>query len=135
MEDTSPDYILIIILIIYISILLFRCFVQYALRNENDNNPEIVERIPERQQELQGILRRNINVIILTNDNDMDIMYEEDDIENKILKCPICQDILNDHIIKTECNHRYHKPCLLSWIGSGQRQCLKCPMCLQSLSL
>lgn len=84
-------------------------------------------------------IESNVHIIILTNDNnnELEISEEnEDDIENQIPKCPICQDVLNINIVKTECGHKYHKSCLITWISSlNQRQHLKCPVCVQSLSL
>lgn len=138
----ESDSVLILILVIYISCLLFKCVVSQIrqdIRREegNDERQNIVQILNNRGRELRRIVRENINVVILTNDNNyMNITEQDDsDIENQLDKCSICHNILDEHVIKTECNHRYHKGCLLSWISSGQRRSLKCPVCVQSLSL
>ena len=60
---------------------------------------------------------------------------EKKEKESDIVTCSICHDIMESNTVKTECGHKYHKSCLISWIGSGQRRRLKCPICIQSLSL
>lgn len=74
----------------------------------------------------------NSNIIILTNiDNQI-----SNDLEQILLnECPICYEIMDTNIIKTTCNHIYHNHCLITWINSDQQQNLKCPLCLQNLTL
>ena len=38
-----------------------------------------------------------------------------------------------DKIIKTDCNHYYHKSCLINWINSDNELRLNCPLCLGEL--
>jgi len=38
-----------------------------------------------------------------------------------------------DKIIKTHCNHYYHKMCLMEWINSDNINCFECPLCLTTL--
>lgn len=127
------DTFLIFIVVIYTCVLILRCAAsQLPRRNDAIQEIQPINQI----NEIRRIIRKSINVIILTNDNQMEIGNEDDsDIENQIGKCSICHGILDHLVVKTECNHRYHKACLLNWIGSGQRRSLKCPLCVQSLSL
>lgn len=121
-----------ICIILYISIMALRVL---FMRFCTTNRTRVIFRNDENGNEIQ--VDRNIHIIILTNheNSDMDIVDIENQDEELIDKCPICYDLLNNNIIKTECNHKFHKPCLLTWIGSGQRNCLKCPICIQNLSL
>ena len=47
--------------------------------------------------------------------------------------CPIC---LGDMIecIKTECNHKFHQDCLMTWIRTGNNR-YKCPLCVTDMSI
>lgn len=136
-KDTS--YVLNIILFIYIFVLLARCFIYYYICpqtiQEINNNNEL--QLQEAQPLSHRRRYRGINVVILTEhqNNQMVIGDDTRDIENQLDKCSICHDLLDKHIIKTECNHKYHKYCLLNWIGAMRNQSLKCPLCMQSLSL
>jgi hypothetical protein len=115
--------IIIIMIIRYIVLRYFTTQTTVIIRNFNEDRELLFN-------------DNNIHIIILTNiNNELNIMNEEDDVENQLSKCPICQDVLENNSIITECNHMYHKSCLISWISSNQRQRLKCPVCIQSLSL
>lgn len=115
--------IIIIMIIRYIVLRYFTTQTTVIIRNFNEDHELLFN-------------DNNIHIIILTNiNNELNIMNEEDDVENQLSKCPICQDVLENNSIITECNHMYHKSCLISWISSNQRQRLKCPVCIQSLSL
>lgn len=76
----------------------------------------------------------NRHIIILTNRDNEIVVANDIEVQQPLIEeCPICHDILEINVIKTECNHVYHKSCLISWINTGQIQSLKCPLCLQSL--
>ena len=64
----------------------------------------------------------NPQVIIMTN------------IEDTGDDCPICKEKMEENIIKTDCNHIFHKDCIKSWISCNQSQRYKCPICMQNLS-
>ncbi len=69
--------------------------------------------------EQYGMNRNNNHIIIFTNLN------PQEDI------CPICRDQMIIEVISTECNHKFHKDCLTSWIRASRR--CQCPMCNQNL--
>lgn len=58
--------------------------------------------------------------------------------ENDNKNCVICLSELNDiesqsEVIKTKCNHYYHKQCIKDWIDSDNELHLNCPLCLNNL--
>ena len=71
--------------------------------------------------ESQNFLNRH-HIIIFTN------------VENSEDDCPICCEKLLENIIKTECNHIFHKECLMHWINSSQTQRYNCPICVSNLT-
>jgi hypothetical protein len=74
------------------------------------------------------------------NDDNIEIITHtlKDDIINKInnlnyinqsLECNICLD--NNNIIKLDCNHIFHKECIIKWINQDINTSNKCPTCRQ----
>jgi hypothetical protein len=49
--------------------------------------------------------------------------------EKKDIICTICQELLENNIIITQCNHYYHKECIIKWDDEQGT----CPMCMQQL--
>ena len=47
------------------------------------------------------------------------------------MECSICYELLNNEIIKTNCNHTFHKECLNKWLKIRQT----CPYCNQKLRI
>lgn len=93
---------------------------------EDNNNEVLTFDVDENSESyyLNSIELENINnIIILTN--------EKNNKEN----CPICYDKMDSGIIKTECDHIFHKQCIITWLSSEQKQRFKCPICIQNLSL
>ena len=45
--------------------------------------------------------------------------------EDKV-DCPICLDIIDNDIITTSCNHRFHNTCFSAWHNDGN---YNCPVC------
>ena len=69
--------------------------------------------------EQYGMNRNNNHIIIFTNLN------PQEDI------CPICREQMIIEVISTECNHKFHKDCIKSWVRASRR--CQCPMCNQNL--
>ena len=92
-----------------------------------------VTRVVIRDEENNLIPNRRIHIVVLTNEDFN--MTIEDENEEDIPQCSICHDTMTTNVIKTECGHKYHKSCLISWLGANQRRSLKCPICVRSLSL
>ena len=69
--------------------------------------------------EQYGMNRNNNHIIIFTNLN------SQKDI------CSICREQMIEEVILTECNHKFHKDCIKSWIQVSYR--CQCPMCNQNL--
>ncbi len=69
--------------------------------------------------EQYGMNRNNNHIIIFTNLN------SQKDI------CSICREQMIEEVISTECNHKFHKNCIKSWIQVSHR--CQCPMCNQNL--
>jgi hypothetical protein len=44
--------------------------------------------------------------------------------------CPICREEIANDLLRTRCNHRFHKRCLHQWLAQSST----CPMCRVSLS-
>jgi len=49
--------------------------------------------------------------------------------ENPSDKCPICLEHIQGPSFKLPCKHRFHKPCLRSWVHSGRETAHECPLC------
>ena len=52
--------------------------------------------------------------------------------------CCICLDSLLDiesqeNVIKTKCDHYYHRSCIKGWLQSDNELNINCPLCLQRL--
>ena len=66
-------------------------------------------------------------------------IYPLDDNEKDQFECPICFDtlIFGKVILKTECNHIFHKSCLDNWIISNSKINLDttCPICRQKINV
>ena len=56
------------------------------------------------------------------------------DIENKLITCSICleENINNNELCKTNCNHIFCKKCLDDWFNKGKNTC---PLCRDNIDL
>ena len=54
------------------------------------------------------------------------------DIENKLITCSICleENINNNELCKTNCNHIFCKKCLDDWFNKGKNTC---PLCRDNI--
>ena len=64
-------------------------------------------------------------------------IYPLDDNEKDQFKCSICFDtlIFGKVILKTECNHIFHKSCLDNWINSKINLDTQCPICRKKINV
>ena len=69
--------------------------------------------------EQYGMNRNNNHIIIFTNLNPQENI------------CPICREQMIIEAISTECNHKFHKDCIKSWVRLSRR--CQCPICNQNL--
>ena len=64
------------------------------------------------------------------NKNNTPLVIEED--------CAICQEVLNDGqtpvTTLTNCNHKFHEPCINQWMNSGQANAHVCPLCRTNIN-
>lgn len=87
------------------------------------------------EYQYRNFIPSNRHVILLTNINSSMVIADDIEEQRLIDECSICHDVLETNVIKTECEHIFHKSCVISWINSGQNQSLKCPICRTRLSL
>lgn len=57
------------------------------------------------------------------------IVKQEDDFP----ECPICMLPIKSEVLKTVCNHVFHRACIRSWNQSEQENRFKCPMCRKDM--
>lgn len=126
-----PLYMFLIIGLLYMIFGVIKIIVIRIIHGPNQNVPNDNEPLIQNNS--------RVRLIVLTNnDSNMSISNAldlESQVDEELPQCPICHDILEKNVIKTECSHTFHKECLLSWIGSNQQLHLKCPICVQSLTL
>lgn len=110
---------------------------KYNRDNNRPNNPN------NNRHRNRNNVEDVINLIQIREMRERVINYEiidELDIENQNDDCCICLSKLSevdleilDKIVKLDCNHYYHKFCLLGWIESDNPLHLNCPLCLNDL--
>lgn len=93
------------------------------------------------------IHRWNININNINNNNNIQgvhvVEFIHEIIELEIVEpidknCCICLDNLielesQQRVIKTKCNHYYHRNCIKGWLQSDNELNLNCPLCLTHL--
>ena len=50
-------------------------------------------------------------------------------IQQKDKYCGICLEAIDKNLYVTDCNHIYHRKCLVNWNKSGEKNAKKCPSC------
>lgn len=105
--------------------------------NNNDGFYEIFSNVEENLQERQT--QRDLN----NNENEKIVKYFKNHFvsgscqENE--NCPICFDniYLSNEVIKTDCDHFYHKQCLKPWIERNIKlgTPIKCPQCRTNINI
>lgn len=50
-------------------------------------------------------------------------------------ECSICLDVLQNKVLTTRCNHKYHFNCIKQWVQKHKYNTSLCPLCNQSFAI
>lgn len=82
---------------------------------------------------LSSIIFNFLTIFTISFKSYIDILLQQDDLYTEIDQinedCPICLDPLNKDVIKTKCNHHFHKACIVQSLVIKKN----CPMCRQNI--
>jgi hypothetical protein len=136
--------IIICCLIICICYIIFHAPIQIqiindAISNQNNNNSILNHHNSIEFNEMQNGIDfyewQNRNIYIQEVTKKFIIINNNDNIYKKLKNqdCPICLNnfIENKNIIKTECEHFFHKFCIYEWIYNKHNSC---PVCRDKLN-
>ena len=75
--------------------------------------------------------RYNLRIKALEDNKFEKYFIKNSEIELSNQTCSICLDYLNNNSAGLECNHYYHKDCIISWL----KEKAECPNCRNNLSV